>query len=126
MEDKKNELDKSRRVGGGTWRNTFPDYTRVHHRATHRYSYTHTQFAQVLFLVLASLQRSDKALEGEDGGKNTEQEGMERIRNDGKLEKRCFRGKRDHKRQLRENNILQVMRHAHTSVHARTTQCSHL
>lgn len=118
-------------MGGGTWRNTFPDYTRVHHTALHRHIYTDThththKFAQVLFLVLAPLQRRDKALEGEEWKKNTEQEGMERIRNDGKLEKRCFRGKRDHKRQLRENNILQVMRHAHTIAHAWTTQCSHL
>lgn len=36
---------------------------------------------------------------------------MERIQNDGKLKNRCFRGERVHRRQLRENNILQVMTH---------------
>lgn len=51
---------------------------------------------------------------------------MGRIQNDGKLEKRCFRGERDHKRQLRENNILQVMRQQRAHLRAQTTQCSHL
>lgn len=46
--------------------------------------------------------------------KKTEEGGTERIQNDGKLEKRCFRGERDHKRQLGENNILQVITHPHT------------
>lgn len=112
---------------GETPSQTTPECTTEHYTDIYIYTHTHIhKFAQVLFLVLAPLQRRDKALEGEEWKKNTEQEGMERIRNDGKLEKRCFRGERDHKRQLRENNILQVMRHAHTSAHARTTQCSHL
>lgn len=77
-------------------------------------THTHTQwFVQVLFQDLAPLQRRDKGLQGEKK-KKIEHEGMERIQNDGKLEKRCFRGERDHKRQLGENNILQVMTHTHT------------
>ena len=55
-----------------------------------------------------------------------EEGGRERIQNDGKLEERRFGGERDHKRQLRENNILQVITHTHTHTHTHTTQCSHL
>lgn len=43
---------------------------------------------------------------------------MERIENDGKLEERFFGGERDHKKELRENKILQVMTHRHTLQHS--------